>query len=159
MENQKKVIKKTFGMRKVYLKEGYVLIPENWIILDNFSTPSDCMYAGVVETREPLDRKKKYNAKHYVYFCDYKYGNEYPSNFDAAIYAACCEKDESFNEILNDVVIPAYTGNATVENMTNLAEYLAAPCPGLFHIVEQGDPMYWNMDPNYTAPYGAVIIR
>lgn len=160
MEGQKPAVKKTSGMRKVFLKEGYVLIPEDWVILDNFSTASDCMYAGVVETREPLDGKKKYNAKHYVYFCDYKYGNEYPSDFEDAVYAACCEKDASFKDVMNAVVTPIYNGKAVVANMTNLAEYKAAPCPGMFHIVEQGDPMYWNeVEPDYKPPFGAVIIR
>ena len=160
MEGQKPSVKKTSGMRKVFLKEGYVLIPEDWVILDNFSTASDCMYAGVVETREPLDGKKKYNAKHYVYFCNYKYGNEYPSDFEDAVYAACCEKDASFKDVMNAVVTPIYNGKAVVANMTNLAEYKAAPCPGTFHIVEQGDPIYWNeVEPDYKPPFGAVIIR
>ena len=32
-------------MRKVYLKEGYVLIPSDpdWILLDNFNDPKECM--------------------------------------------------------------------------------------------------------------------
>lgn len=162
MEGQKPDVKKESGMRKIYLKEGYVLIPdsEDWVILDNYSKPTDCMYAGVVETREPLDGKKKYNAKHFVYFTDYKYGRDYPSDLEDAIFAACCKKDASFKDILNAVVKPIYEGKEVVANMKNLDEYKAAPCPGLFHIVEQGDPMYWNdADPDYAPPYGSMIIR
>lgn len=152
--------KKENGMRKVFLKEGYLLIPEDWIVLDNYSNPADHMYAGVVETREPLDGKKKYNANHFVYFSDYKYCNEYPSDMKDAIYIACCEKDKEFKNVLNAVVSPVYEGKNIASNMINLEAYKAAPCPGLFHVVEQGDPMYWketNLD--YEPPYGAMIIR
>ncbi len=149
-------------MRKVYLKEGYVLIPatSDWVLLDNFKKPEDCMYAGVIETREPMDGSKKYNAKHYVYFCDYKYGKDYPSDFDEKVYAAACEKDPSFKEILNAVVPAQYEGKEIFANMTNLEAYKASPCPGIFHIVEQGDPIYWNnANPDYEPPFGCIIIR
>lgn len=154
--------KEKTGMRKVYLKEGYLLIPDSpdWILLDNFSTPSDCMYAGVVETREPMDGQKKYHAKHFVFFSDYPCAHDYPSDMDDAVFSACCDKDPTFKDILNAIVTPAYNGPEIVSNMTNFAEYKAAPCPGLFHIVEKGDPLYWSdLTPDYTPPYGAMIVR
>lgn len=155
--NQSIILRKDKTMKKVFLKEGYVLLPtlEDWIILDNFSNPADCMYAGVVETRQPLDGQKKYNTKHFVYFCDYKYGCDYPSNFEDGIYAACCEKDPSFKDVLNAVVKPNYEGGV----MKNENEYKAAPCPATFHIVEKGDPLYWDLDPDYEPAYGAMIVR
>ncbi len=162
MEGQTPAKKTLKGMRKIYLKDGYVLIPDSddWVILDNYTKPTDCMYAGVVETREPLDGAKKYHAKHFIYFCNYKYGNEYPPNMDDEIYAACCEKDPSFKDVLNAVVNPTYDGKEVFSNITNLDAYKAAPCPGLFHIVEQGDSMYWNeSDADYEPPFGSMIIR
>lgn len=150
------------GMRKIYLKSGYLLIPNNddWICLDNMSSPAECMYAGVVETRQPLDGKKKYDTKHFVFFSDYKYGKDYPNDFDEKVYDACVEKDPAFKEILNAVVEPRYNGKPVVANMTNLDEYKAAPTPGLFHIVEKGDPLFWNeADPNYEPPFGIMIVR
>ena len=149
-------------MRKVYLKEGYVIIPSTneWVILDNYKNPAECMYAGVVETREPMDGQKKFNAKHYVYFCNYRYGKDYPTDMDEEVYAAICEKDPSFKDVLNAVVVPQYNGKETIDNMVNLEEYKAAPCPGMFHIVEQGDPTYWNnANPDYEPPFGCMIIR
>lgn len=149
-------------MKKVYLKEGYVLIPStsDWVLLDNYKNPAECMYAGVVETREPLDGKKKYNPKHYVYCCNYQYGKDYPTDMDEEVYAAICEKDPSFKEILNAVVLPQYNGKECFANMTNVEEYKSAPCPGMFHIVEQGDPTYWNnANPDYEPPFGCMIIR
>jgi hypothetical protein len=149
-------------MKKIYLKEGYVLIPStnDWVLLDNYKNPAECMYAGVVETREPMDGKKKFNAKHYVYCCDYQYGKDYPSDMDEEVYAAICEKDPSFKDVLNAVVVPQYNGKEVVANMTNLEEYKAAPCPGMFHIVEQGDPTYWNnANPDYEPPFGCMIVR
>lgn len=150
------------GMRKIYLKEGYLLIPNNadWILLDNYKKPSDCLYAGVVETREPLDGKKKYNARHFVYFTDYKSCRDFPEGAEDEILSACCEKDPSFKDVLNAVVTPIYDGAEIVPNMVNLDEYKAAPCPGLFPIVEKGDPLYWtDLTPDYTPPYGAMIVR
>ena len=154
--------KEETGMKKIYLKSGYVLIPDDktWICLDNMAPPKECMYAGVVETRQPLDGKKHYNTKHYVFFCDYKYGADYPKDFDDKVYAACAEKDPDFKDILNATVTPVYDGEPVMANMTNLDEYKAAPTPGLFHIVEKGDPLYWNeTDPNYEPPLGIMIIR
>ncbi len=149
-------------MRTINLKEGYLLIPSSsdWVVLDNYNDPAKCMFAGVVETREPLDGKKKYHAKHYVYFCDYRYGKEYPANMYEDVYAAIIEKDPAFREILDAVVEPQYNGAETFENMTNMDEWAASPCPGMFHIVEQGDPLYWNKTmPDYKPPYGCIIIR
>ena len=31
--------------------------------------------------------------------------------------------------------------------------------PKLFHIVEYGDPTYWDLEPNYKPPYKSMIIR
>lgn len=149
-------------MRKVYLKEGYVLIPSDpdWILLDNFKDPKECMYAGVVEIRQPLDGSKTYDAKHYVFCCNYRYGNEYPSEMDDEVYSAACEKDPAFKDILNAVVPAKYNGKECFANMVNVKEYSAAPTPGLFHIVEQGDPIYWNkLDPDFEPPYGCMIVR
>lgn len=158
LPHEKKVLKDK-GMRKIYLKDGYLLIPDDpdWIILDNYATPSDCMYAGVVETCEPLDGNKKYNPKHYVFFSNYRYASNYPDGMDDAIYAACIQKDPSFKRILNATVTPEYDGKEIYTNMTNLDAYRAAPCPGIYHIVEQGDPMYFAI--HYEPPYGAMIIR
>lgn len=150
------------NMRKVYLKEGYLLIPngEDWVLLDNFSNPANCMYAGVVETREPMDGKTKYHAKHFVYFTDYEYGKDYPSDLDEKVYAACCEKDPSFKDVMNAIVEPIYEGKGVIANMKNIEAYKAAPCPGLFHIVVKGDPTYWNdANPDYEPPFGSMIIR
>lgn len=150
-------------MRKIYLKEGYLVIPDNkdWVVLDNFTRPEDCMYAGVVDTREPLDGSRKYNAKHYVFFCDYKYGKDYPLSLQDKVFNACVEKDPSFKEILNDVVYPDYGGKEEiVSNMKNLDAYKSSPCPGLHNIVEHGDPIYWNrFHPDYEPPFGCEIIR
>lgn len=157
--------KEADGMRKIYLKEGYVIVPNrpDWVILDNLSNPSDCMYAGVVETRQPLTGDKVYNAKHYVFFSNYKYGSDYPAELYEKVYDAAVEKDADFKIILNATVKPVYkegSSKTSASSILNLDAYKAAPCPGLFCIAEQGDPLYWNpADPNYEPPFGAMIIR
>ena len=135
-------------MKKIYLKKGYVLIPnrDDWIILDNFAKSEDCMYAGVVETKTPQDMK----VNHFVFFCNYKYGADYPAGFEDEILAACSQKDPSFKKIVDS------------QPMIGNDRYISSdfPIPRLFHIVEFMDPMYWNdFNPNYEPPYGAVIMR
>ncbi len=161
-EPDKEAEEKTPGMRKINLKQGYVIIPDkkDWIILDNYSKPEEKMYVGVVETRQPIDGKKTYDAKHYVFFCDYKYGNEYTDEMEEEIFAACIEKDPEFKTILDAKVEPKYNGKHLLKNMINIEEYKAAPIPGLFNIVEKGDPNYWTKEEsNYEPPFGAMIIR
>ena len=46
------------------------------------------------------------------------------------------------------------------KDMFKVAKWDEAPCFGLFHLVEKGDPVYWNsLSPNYNPPFGAMIIR
>ena len=48
----------------------------------------------------------------------------------------------------------------TYDNLTNKDEFMAAPSPGLFHLVVKGDPIYWHKhNENYLPPFGALIIR
>lgn len=154
--------KKEKNMKKIYLKKGYVIVPNNWIVLDNFSDPTENMFAGVVETRQPLDGSKTFDAKHYLFFTNYQYGKHYPSNLADKVFDACVEKDADFKKILNAVVEPIYPEGSPelLPNMLNEAEYKSAPCPGLFHIVEKGDPTYWHQhNQDYVPPHGAMIIR
>lgn len=155
--------KENENQRKIYLQDGYVLIPNSpdWIVLDNYSNPANYLYAGVVETREPVNGKKQYDPKHYVFFTNYKYGRDYPETLEDEIYAACCAKDPSFKQILNNVVTPQYKDQKhTFQNMINLEAYKAAPCPGLFHIIEQDDLMEMrSYQPDYQPPYGCMIVR
>lgn len=135
-------------MKKIDLNEGYVLIPnkDDWIILDNFAQPNSKKYAGVVEVKAP--QNQRYN--HYVFFSDYKYGKDYPAGFEEEVYKACVEKDSNFQKVLDVQPIPGVERKVTKDSVI----------PGLFHIVEMNDPMYWNdFTPNYEPPYGAVIIR
>ena len=121
-------------MKRIDLKEGYVVIPDsdNWIILDNFFNPSEHMYVGVVEPKELLD------GKHFVFFTDYKYANQYPCNLKCDIFMACQQEEPLFKELLKE----------------SIESY-----PRLFHIVEYGDPTYWDLEPNYEPPYKSMIIR
>lgn len=132
------------NMRIISLKSGVVVVPKDWIVLDNFSDPSECMYAGVVEVRQPLEGH--IDANHFVFFSNYKYGIDYPEDMDEKVYAACVQKDPSFQKILDAL------------KTKGKDEY--GGIPGLFHIVEKGDPMRWTKDePDFKPPYGAMIIR
>ena len=140
------------GMKISFLKEGYVQYPKDWIVLpDVFGSADSCMYAGVVESRN----SEKFGIPHFVFFSNKKYGKDYTDEMHAKIYEACARAWPDFGKYYN-MQIPA-------RNTTDI-EYVkkwdAAPCFGLFHIVEKGDPMYWtDSSPDYKPPFGAMIIR
>lgn len=144
-------------MRMVFLKEGYTIFPEDWIILEDIcGRPEDCMYAGVVESRNC----EKYHIPHFVFFSDYKYGRDYPEKLEKKVYAACASAYPDFKRLFNlQRPIPDHTGTDP-EGKKLLKEWYDAPQFALFHLPEKGDPMYWNrITPNYDPPYGAMIIR
>ena len=142
------------NMKKMMLKNGYCIFPNDWIILGNIcGEPEDCMYAGVVESRNSAI----YGIPHFLFFCDKKYAREYDEELKAKVYAECERVFPQFKKLFNMQI------NLTIEeekDMDKMAEWEKAPCFGLFHLVEKGDPMYWNaLRPDYIPPAGAMIVR
>ena len=75
-------------MKKVFLKEGYVIFPEDWIILpDIYDSPDKCLYAGVVESRN----SEKYKIPHFVFFSNYRYGADYPTDLDDKVLSVALQ--------------------------------------------------------------------
>ena len=140
------------SMKITFLKNGYVTYPKDWIVLDNvFGSAENCMYAGCVESRN----SKKFGIPHFIFFCDMKYGKDYTDEMSEKIYSACAKAYPKFREFYNmEQPMP------DPHDKEALQRWNEAPCFGLFHIVEKGDPIYWHdADPDYQPPYGAVIIR
>lgn len=145
------------NMQRIYLKTGYVIFPEDWIVLpDVYGSPDTCMYAGVVESRN----SGQYDIPHFVFFSDYRYGSDYPAELRDKVYAQCAAVYPDFRRLYN-LQIPAPDITRTdPEGLELIKKWKNAPDFGLFHIVEQYDPIYWNQyTPDYQPPYGAMIIR
>lgn len=136
------------NMKKYALKDGVLIVPKEWIVL-NPEEAQDCLYAGVVECRN----SKKYGIPHFCFFTNIQYSNEYDQKHQDRINKLCCEKWDKFNEIMNLQVqlIPDPKNKGQYKNSK---EYLASPAIGHFSILATDDKLYDN-DP----PYGAVIIR
>lgn len=144
-------------IKRMYLKNGYVLFPSDWIVLpDVCGSPDTCMYAGVIESRN----SNQYHIPHFIFFSDYKYGSDYPAELQDKIYAQCAAIYPDFRRLYN-LQIPAPDMTRTdPEGLKLIEKWKNAPEFGLFHIVEKGDPIYWNKyNPDYEPPYGAMIIR
>jgi len=137
-------------MIKIPLKSGYLIIPNDWIVV-NPERAKSCLYAGVVECRN----SEKYGIPHFVFFSDYKFGSEYTDEFTDEIDALCCKSWPEFsniiekskqNELIRDPERPGY--------FLNIEAHLAAPIIGYFSIDESDKALRKN-----SLPYGAMIVR
>ena len=140
------------GMKKIYLKEGYVIIPEDWIVLpDVYGSADQCMYAGVVESRNC----EKYHIPHFVFFSNFASASEYPADLDDRVFASCASVYSDFSRIYN-MQRPIPDGDRTdPEGLELIKQWYEAPQFGIFPIEEKEDPT----KPAYDPPYGALIVR
>ena len=126
-----------FGdMKKIELKDGYLRIPKEWIVV-NPEDASSCSYAAVLECRNSA----KYGVPHFVYLNNYKYAGEYTKEMEADFYAGCVKKWSKFKEI------EELNRNKDID--------LSAPLIGLFSITVQNEDEVNNSS---DLPYGATII-
>lgn len=136
-------------MKKIKLADGYLIIPEDWIVV-NPESASDCRYAAVLECRNSA----KYGVPHFIYLNNFRYGRDFTDSMEHDFYSKCAKAWDRFSEIkeLSDknqlVADPDNRGH-----YLNADEHLAAPIIGLFSIDEQGD------NPTGETPYGAMIVR
>ena len=144
-----------YGMRRIYLKDGYLICPNNWIVLqDAFGEkPENCMYAGVVEARN----SEKYGIPHFVFFNDIPYDQGYTDKDEEKVYNACIKAWPRFKEILNMQVPPPTISPKDEGYMEAAEKHLASPFVGMFHITGSDDPMQKLL--NRPDPFGCMIIR
>ena len=145
------------NMKKIYLKQGYVIFPSDWIILsDVCGKPEQCMYAGVVECRNA----KKYRIPHFIFFSDYRNSADYPADFVDKVYAKCIVADPDIKQYYNMQQSLPDLSRSDEEGQELIRAWMDAPEFGIFSLAEKGIPPYWNVsDPNYIPPYGAMIVR
>ncbi|MGN1141099.1 MAG: hypothetical protein ACI4TF_07855 [Oliverpabstia sp.] len=147
------------GMRITFLKDGYVIYPDDWIILDDvFGPAEECMYAGSVESRN----FSKFGIPHFIYFCNVKSGKDYTDEMKTQIYNACAKAYPDFKKFYNMQIPTNHIGDNPDDSgyWDRLNEWNSMPCFSIFPIVEKHDPIFWNnFTPDYKPPFGAMIIR
>lgn len=138
-------INKFFGdlkrdtMRKITIKGGYVVFPEDWIVTD-YNEPIECSYVGVVETAHCNGE-----VPHFLFFSAKPVFEMSKKEIDD-VYAACCTVWPEFRNILKKRVKGIITNK-----FENLDEWRAAPLPGCFAIADYGERLEY--------PCGAMIVR
>lgn len=138
------------GMKISFLKHGYVMYPNDWIVLNDIFGPTDtCSYAGVVESRN----SSKYGIPHFIFFSNVKYGRDYTDEMTSTIYEACSKVYPDFKKYWNmQLPIPNLNDEDAVDAWQNAPEF------SVFHIPVKGDPISWPRE-DYKPPFGAMIIR
>lgn len=133
-------------MKKIKLKGGYLIIPSDWIVL-NEEEASMYEYAGVVEVR----RNAEFNdVPHFVFFNEYKRARDYNDVLKDKVNALCSKAYPRYKEIMEKQVVLQHDPN-NPGGYLNAEEFRNAPFIGFFHLPDQGD----EKDPTC----GAMIIR
>ena len=143
-------------MVRVEMQDGYMLAPDNWIIL-NPEDAGSSRFAHVVEVNQT-----KYDVEfpHFVYFHNYERGTEDDSNLYDVIDMKCAESFPTYQTLLDyrnslpepEIIYDPETPGKIL-NDTEIENY---PHIGHFPLYVQGDPIRPS---NYKPPYGARIIR
>ena len=133
-------------MRKIAMEDGYLIIPKDWIVVNEDAAPN-CRYAGVVECRNHI----KYGIPHFVFFTNAKYGKDYDTD---AINEMCCKAWPRFKDVIAQQVEPIRDPEKPGEWL-NAKEHLASPYIGHFGIDEADSDLRDIED----MPYGAMIVR
>ena len=133
-------------MRKIAIKDGYLIIPKDWIVV-NEDDAEFCRYAGVVECRNHV----KYGIPHFVFFTNHEYGKDYDTDM---INEMCCDAWPKFRDIMAQQVEPIRDPEKPGEYL-NIKEHLESPYIGHFGIGEVDSDLRDIED----MPYGAMIVR
>lgn len=117
-------------MKRIKLKNGYLEIPSDWIIL-NENEGHLYSYAGVIECRNSA----KYNIPHFVFLNEHKYGCDYTEELYHRVHKMCIEAWPNFSEIIKKQVIPIPNPEQSGSYL-NAEEFMSAPTIGYFHLPE-----------------------
>ena len=132
---------------------GRLIIPENWIILNEEMANTSCN-AMVVECQPRFEVP----IPHFVFFHNHLERN-YPYNMDGQneeINRLCCKKWERFSEVIALQVKHLY--DPITHRLLNDDEIYNSPQIGYFPIPILGEDNIYSMN-GKTLPYGACIIR
>lgn len=136
-------------MKRIDLKEGYVVFPADWIIIETVK-PSQCRNVYVIEIR---DRKNQYHAPHFLVLgnvpCD-----KLDDYYSEQIYRKCTEAYPEFAKWMSMQVDPVYgeRNENGVRKLLNAEEFDNSPAISIFQLPEFGD----NKVGEY--PFGAMLV-
>ena len=141
-------IETTETMKKIRLLDGYLIIPNDWIVL-NPERAEHSRYAAVLEARNYV----KFGVPHFVYFNNFQYAGDYTDHMKNDFMRLCRKAWDGFANIEalsnKNQLVPDPENPGTY---LNIDANLKAPIIGLFGIDEQGD--------RYKKyPHGAKIVR
>jgi hypothetical protein len=150
LNNGKKVtIDKATSLKKIPILDGFLLCPENWIIV-NPDAAENSLYACVIECRNSA----KYGVPHFVVFTQRQYVKDYSAEDENYIFHLCSLAYPKFKEILKMQVKPIEDPDHP-GLLLNADLWLNAPTIGIFDIYVNGDPKF---GPDYEPIYGARIV-
>jgi hypothetical protein len=135
-------------MKKVPLKNGYLVCPENWIILNPKACES-CSYAAAIEVHNAV-------LPYFIWINNHSNADEFTDQDFSTVQKLCEEAYPDFKEMVSDKMIDPIPDPAHPGAYLNLTEWMAAPSIGIYSIYVDGDESYGS---DYDPPFGTKIIR
>ena len=140
--NELEILPKTI---QIPLKEGYITIPSDWIVL-NPEEAGECMYAGIVECRN----HERYGIPHFVFFTNIRCACDYSKQYIQQIDEMCTKVWPDFKDVMEKQIElipdPNHQGR-----FLNEEAFFSAPIIGHFNMYEQGEIS--------NPPFGSMIVR
>lgn len=136
-------------MKKMYLKDGYVVFPDGWIVV-NPEASERSRYAYVIET---VDLYNQFKMPHFIFFDDDTIDHvEQKRN---SIFAEASRMYPRLNDILDKEVTPVYGKEDSygIRPLLNSDEYNHAPKVLIFKIADAGNERHQDY------PYNAKVYR
>lgn len=136
------------NMKRIDLKNGYCIIPEDWIVVDRWRN-EDVVYPGVIEVKNASRYEDTLGNIPHVLFFQPQPINNMTDTEENYILEKVSEMCPAFNRIKAMQVVPMYDNN---NNMLNEELFLIAPIIGFFPLRAYGE--------KYSSyPYDAVFVR
>lgn len=137
-------------MKEIKIKEGILIIPDDWIVVNPFEAKNH-KYAAVLECRN----SSQYDIPHFVIHCDFRYEKDYTDDFIEQFIDLCRKHWPDFKKKVLDQQIELRL-KPDGKGYENTEEYLNSPIMGFFRILESDDDEISLIG---EAPYGSKIIR
>ena len=126
------------SMKKIDMKDGYIIYPSDWVVLEDvLRDPKESSHASVVE----VYNGRRYGMPHFLLFSNIAKNESYTEDEFKIIEAACLRANSRFADVLKDE-----------QSMVDEEK----PVVGVFNIIATDDPYYDEFD---TPPFGCKIIR
>lgn len=133
------------NMTRYVIKNGYAILPSNWIIL-NEEEAIHSTSVSVVECRN----SSKYKIPHFAVFLQEKYKKDY---YDE-ICNLCCQKWKDFDEKVLKKQVDLIPDPERPGSFLNGEAHLQAPTIGIFTIKDSIEK-----ESGQEFPYGAMVVR